>query len=65
MYIFICQIQRYCQIYCYIFVPFGLMDTNVLMSLVLFQGGQASFIPYVEMCILVSDGFVALGSVVI
>lgn len=38
-----------------IFVPFGVVDTNLLTLLVLFQGGQASFIPYLEMCILVSD----------
>lgn len=31
------------------------MDTNLLTLLVLFQDGQASFIPYPEMCILVSD----------
>lgn len=41
------------------------MDTNLLMSLVPFQGGQASFIPYLEMCILVSDESVALGSIAI
>ena len=41
------------------------MDTNLLMSLVPFQGGQASFIPYLEMCILVSDQSVALGSIAI
>ena len=51
--------------YCYPFVPFGIMDTNLLMSLVPFQGGQASFIPYLEMGILVSDESAALGSVAI
>lgn len=53
------------KIYCYIFVPFGILDTNFLMSLVPFQGGPASFIPYLEMCILVSDEYVALGSIAV
>lgn len=39
------------------------MDTNLLTLLVLFQDGQASFIPSLEMCILVSDDDVALGSI--
>lgn len=47
------------------FCSFGIMDTNLLMSLVPFQGGQASFIPYLEMCILVSDESAALGSIAI
>lgn len=46
-------------------VPFGIMNTNLLMFLVPFQGGQASFIPYLEMYILVSDESVALGSVAV
>uniref|UniRef100_A0A9L0RSL2 Pirin n=1 Tax=Equus caballus TaxID=9796 RepID=A0A9L0RSL2_HORSE len=29
------------------------------------KGGQASFIPYLEMCILVSDEYVALGSIAV
>lgn len=47
----------------YIFVPFGIVDTNLLILLVLFQDGQASFIPFLEMHILVSDMYAALGSI--